>query len=137
MKRRVIRTTADDKSSATITLKVNGQTQGSFRLDEENNKTINLSIVQPEFKYGINASRKIANIVTPEQSGGASWTATEDCFCFLRGTAYGSVRVDGVTINGSSTGNFEPYQIWLPIKKGTTVAVYGIYNNYIWAWALK
>lgn len=84
--------------------------------------------------YGINASRKICNL---SASGTQSWTATEDCFVYVAGTAYGSITVDSVRLAGSTSGNFSPGAIFLPIKKGSTIQAAGSNTNVIWAWGLK
>lgn len=84
--------------------------------------------------FGIDATRKI---YSQTSNNTITWTATEDCFVFIGGSAYGSVKIDGVTIAGSSSGNFTPNHIWLPIKKGTLIATGGTGPNYLFAWGLK
>ena len=86
-----------------------------------------------ELPYGIDSSRKIANV---NAGTSATWTATEDCFVFLYVGNYGSIKIDNVTI--VSGDNPSPYQLWLPIAKGTNIVVSASQGtNRIWAWGLK
>lgn len=93
------------------------------------------SVSSSAIPFGINASNKICSLSATGSS--VSWTATADCFAYLFGTAYGSIKVDGVQLAGSTEGNFSPNQMWLPLRKGSTVVCSGANTNTIWAWALK
>lgn len=88
-----------------------------------------------ELPYGIDSSRKICNMSA--NGNPVTWTATEDCFAYISGSAYGQVKVDNVQLAGSGSGNFSPNPFWLPIKKGTILYASGANYNYIWAWGLK
>lgn len=86
-----------------------------------------------EVGFGIDSSRKIADYNAPTN---VTWTATENCFVYLYVGNYGSIVIDGVTI--ASGTNPQPYQIWLPIQKGTIISVSAEQGtNRIWAWGLK
>lgn len=84
--------------------------------------------------FGIDATRKICNL---KSDSTITWTATEDCYVWLFGGAYGRIVIDDVAVAYNPNGNFAPNNMWLPIKKGTTILVAGMEGNCIWAWGLK
>lgn len=86
--------------------------------------------------YGIDINNRIANQYG-EYEETLTWTATEDCFAYLQGSAYGSIYIDGVLFAGAPDGNFSPNNVWLPLKKGTTVRCAGTGRNRIIAFGLK
>lgn len=114
--RRTIRNSGDDKSTATITLQVNGQTQGSFRLDEVENKTINLTITQPTVPFGVGSF-----VGEYTQSYYASFDCYASCY-YVGGNAYW-VSVDGQELVPNNHFG-EGSEMLIPLKAGSTVSGY-------------
>jgi hypothetical protein len=109
-------------------------TSGSGITSVEDKRVIKNEALK-EIGFGIDSSRKICNMSA--NGSPVTWTATEDCFVYISGSAYGQVRVDNVQLAGNGSGNFSPNPFWLPIKKGTILYSSGANYNYIWAWGLK
>lgn len=76
---------------------------------------------------GVDTSNLLLNYNSNTE--GKSWTATADCFVWLKGGSYGTIVIDGFNVTGSinnggySADWFQP----LPIKKGTVINITGTY----------
>ena len=93
-------------NDATLTIQVNGVTQGTFSANAGANKTINITV--PSVMYSINPAQHITTV-----AGGTTYTATQDCFACFQNDGTGFVHyIDGVQMN---------YVNAVFIKKGQTV----------------
>lgn len=110
--KRKIKTTAEDHSTATITIKVNGTTAGSFTLDDNEDKEININV-----PFGIGE-------YVGEYNG--SYTAPFDCYAcaryVLNDYAYW-LRVDGQDLFPNGTF-FHGSEAVVPLRKGSTISGY-------------
>lgn len=80
-------------NNATLTIQVNGVTQGTFTANANTNKTINITV--PSTMYSINPAQLITTV-----AGGTTYTATQDCFACYQNDGYSfSHYIDGVSMN--------------------------------------
>lgn len=77
---------------------------------------------------GISTSNVLVN---QNNESPLDWTATEDCFVWLKGGSYGTIVIDGRNMTGSMNNGGDSadwFQCW-PIKKGTRVQITGTYTR--------